>query len=97
MKNKNKLLQSLGQTSPNTKKCQGCNYELVDMAVLKWFSVQSSQNIPMDGTVIQEKVLLFAKNFNLPNVKCSDGRIDKSQKGMEKYRTTVNKKFIFLS
>ena len=69
----------------------------MDKAVLKWFSVQSSQNIPIHGTVIQEKVLLFAKNFNLPNVKCSDGRIDKLQKDMEKYRTTVNKKFIFLS
>ena len=91
MKNKKKLLQSLGQTLSNAKKLREYNYEQVDKAILKWFFLQSSRNIPIDGTMIQEKVLLFSQNFNFPNVKCSDGWIDKSQKGMEKYRTTVKK------
>ena len=63
MKNKSKLLQSLGRTSSNTKKLWECNYKQVDKAILNWFSLQSSQNVPIDGTMIQEKVLLFAKKF----------------------------------
>ena len=95
MKYKNKLLQTLGQTSSNAKKLRGCNYDQVDKAILKWFSLQSSQNIPIDGTITQEKVLLFAKNFDLPTVKCSDSWIDNSHKGMVKYRTSVKKGLFF--
>ena len=36
------------------------------------------------------------RNF-FPNVKASDGWIDKMKKGKEKYTNTVNKKFIFLN
>ena len=95
MKYKNKLLQTLGQTSSNTKKLRGCHYDQVDKAILKWFSLQSSQNIPIDGTITQEKVPLFAKNFDLPTVKCSDSWIDNSCKGMVKYRTSVKKGLFF--
>ena len=42
MKNKNDLLQSLEQTSLNKKKLRGCDYEQVDKAILKWFSLQRS-------------------------------------------------------
>ena len=80
MKNKNKLLQSLEKTSSNTKKLRGCDYEQVDKAVLKWFSLQRSQNIPIDGTMIKEKALFFAEKFNLPNFKASDGWMDKWKK-----------------
>ena len=53
MKNKNKLLQSLEQTSLNTKKLRQCDYEQVDKAILKWFSLQKSQNISTDGIMIR--------------------------------------------
>lgn len=69
----------------------------MDKATLKWFSLQSCQDIPIDVTMIQENFLLFAKNFNQANVKFSDSWIEKLQKGMEKYRTTANKMFFFLS
>ena len=90
MKNKNKLLQSLEQTSSNAKKLRGCDYEQVDEAILKWFSLQRSQNIAIDGTMIKKALLLLKKN-NFPNIKAS------RKKGKEKYTTTVNKKYIFLS
>ena len=95
MKYKKKLSQTLGQTSSNTKKLLECNYEQVDKTILKWFSKQSNQNIPIDGTMTQEKVLLFAKNFDLPTVKYSNSWIDKSHKGMIKYRTSVKKGLFF--
>ena len=90
MKNKNKLLQSLEQTCSNKKKLRGCDYEQVDEAILKWFSLQRSQNIAIDGTMIKKALLLLKKN-NFPNFKAS------RKKGKEKYTTTVNKKYIFLS
>ena len=71
-------LQSLEQTSSNTKKLRG--YEQVNKAILKWFSLQRSQNIPIDGTMIKEKALLFAEKFNFTNFKASDGRMDKWKK-----------------
>ena len=45
--------------------------------------------------MIQRKALLFAEKFNFRNIKPSDGWIEKSKKGKEKYTTTINKKFIF--
>ena len=78
MKSKNKLLQRSEQTSSNTKKLRG--YEQVNKAILKWFSLQRIQNIPIDGTMIKEKALLFAEKFNFTNFKASDGRMDKWKK-----------------
>ena len=86
-KNQNKLLQSLEQ------KLRGCDYEQVNKAILKWFSLQGSQNIPIDGTMIKGKALFFAENFNFSNFKASDGWMDKLKKGKEKNIYTVNKKF----
>ena len=38
-----------------------CDYEQVDKAVFKWFSLQRSQNVPIDGPILLEKALQFAK------------------------------------
>ena len=81
MKNKEKLLQSLEETSSSTKRLRGCDYEQVDKAILKWFCLQRSQHIPIDGTMIKEKALVFAEKFNLPNFKASDGWLNKWKKG----------------
>ena len=78
MKNKSKLLQSLEQTSSNTKKLCGCDYEQVHKAILKWFSLQRVQNIPIDGTMIKTKRCFLLKKF--PNFKVSDGCMDKWKK-----------------
>ena len=71
--NKNKLLNNLQQISSNTKKLWGCDYEQVSTAILKWFSLQRSQNIPINGTMIKEEALFFAETFNFPNFTASDG------------------------
>ena len=55
MKNKHKILQSLEEekTASGSKKVRGCDYEQIDKAVFKWFTVQRSQNIPIDGNLIK--------------------------------------------
>ena len=78
MKNRNKFSQSLNETSSNIKKLRGCDHEQVGTPILKWFSLQRSQNIPIDGTMIKKKKrCFFAETFNFPNFKVSDGWMDK--------------------
>jgi len=80
MKNKEKLLKGLEQNSSESKKMRSCNYEQVDKAVLKWFSLQRSQNVPIDGPMLKEKALQFAESFDIPTFKASDGWLDKWKK-----------------
>ena len=80
MKNKDKLFEGLEQSSSDAKKMRGCDYEQVDKAVFKWFSLQRSQNVLIDGPIVKEKALQFAKSFNFPTLKASDGWLDKWEK-----------------
>ena len=73
MKNKDKLFKALEQSSSDAKKMRGCDYEQVDKAVFKWFSLQTSQNVPIDGPILKEKALQFAKKINIPTFEASDG------------------------
>ena len=80
MKNKKKLLEGLEQGSSKAKKIRGCDYEQIDKAVFKWFTLQRSQNIPIDGSFIQQKALQFAERFNITSFKASHGWLDKWKK-----------------
>ena len=80
MKNKDKLFEGLEQSSSDAKKMRRCDYEQVYKAVFKWFSLQTSQNVPIDGPILKEKALQFAKIFNFPTFKASDGWLDKWKK-----------------
>ena len=77
MKNKDKLFEGLEQSSSDAKNVRGCDYE---QAVFKWFFLQRSQNVPVDGPILREKALQFAKSFNFPTFKASDGWLDKWKK-----------------
>ena len=94
MKNKDKLFEGLEQSSSDAKKMRGCDYEQVGKAVFKWFSLQRSQNIPIDSPILKEKALQFAKSFNFPIFKASDGWLYKCKKG-KKTTFTVKEKVLF--
>ena len=71
IKNKEKFFQALEESATSTKKsrgCQsrGCQYEKVDKALFEWFILRRNQNIPIDGSMIQEKGLFFAEKLELP-------------------------------
>ena len=80
MKNKDKLFEGLAQSSSEAEKMRGCDYEQVEKAIFKWFSLQRSQNVPIDGRILKEKALQFAKCFNFLTFKASDGWLDKWKK-----------------
>ena len=79
IRNKEKFFQALEESAPSTKKICGCQLKKVDKALFDWFVLQRSQNIPVDGSVIQEKGLFFAKKLET-DFKASDGWLDKSKK-----------------
>ena len=80
VKNKDKLFEGLEQSSSDAKKMRRCDYEQVDKAVFKWLKWQRSENVPIDGPILKEKALQFAKSFNFPTFKASDGWLDKWEK-----------------
>ena len=80
IENKEKIFQALEESAPNTKKLRGCQYEKVDKALFEWFVLQRSQNIPIDGSMIQEKGLFFAEKLEIPDFKASNGWLDKWKK-----------------
>ena len=43
--------------------CEECDYEQVDKTIFKWFSLQGSQNVEIDGPILKETALRFAKKF----------------------------------
>lgn len=50
-----KQKQNWEQTSSDTKKLGGCDEKQVDKAILRWFSLQNRQNMPIDCALIKEK------------------------------------------
>ena len=80
IKNKEKNFQALEERAPSTNKLRGRQYENIDKAIFEWFVLQRSQNIPMDGSLIQEKGLFFAKKLEIPDFKVSDGWLGKWEK-----------------
>ena len=75
-----KLFEGLEQSSSDAKKIRRCDYEQVDKAVFNRFSLQRSQNVPIDRPILKEKALQLAKSFNFPTFKASDGWLDKWKK-----------------
>ena len=55
-------------------------YDQVNKAVLKWFKKLRSENVPVNGVLIQEKVLYFAKELTYENFQALDGWLDKRNK-----------------
>ena len=68
IKIKEKIFQALEERAPNTKKLRGCQYEKVYKALFEWFDLQRSQNIPIDGSMIQEKGLFFVTKLEIPDL-----------------------------
>ena len=68
IKNKENIYQALEESAPSTKKLCGCQYKKVDKALFEWFVLQKSQNIPIDGSMIQEKGL-FGRLVSLLRLK----------------------------
>ena len=64
MKNKEKYLQALETCGTGkVKKLRESDSDKIDHVVFHWFVSKRSQNIAIDGMVIKEKALSYAKNL----------------------------------
>ena len=74
VKNKHKLTASLEKKGMNSsqKNARCGNYEKVDKEIYNWFVGKRSQEIPIDGIIIKQKALEFAKAMGITKFKASD-------------------------
>ena len=80
VKNKEKLLSALEKSSCKRRKIRESNYADVDNVVFKWFLSQRSKSIPIDGTLIKEKAIKYAKELRITDFKASDGWLGRWKK-----------------
>ena len=92
VKNKHKLTASLKKkgTLSSQKSTRCGSYDRIDKAFFQWFVGKSSQKVPIDGIILKEKVLEFAKILGIKEFKASDCWLNKWKK-----RYKYNNSFLF--
>ena len=82
VKNKHKLTTSLEKKGmSSSRKITPCeSYAQIDKAVFHWFVGKRSQKVPVDGIILKEKALEFAKTLRIKEFKASDFRLNKWKK-----------------
>ncbi|XP_065658063.1 tigger transposable element-derived protein 4-like [Hydra vulgaris] len=78
-KNKDKIFDAFRQGNL-TKRVKLDTYYQVNKAVLKWFKRMRADNVPINGLLVKEKALYFAKELSFENFQASDGWLDKFKK-----------------
>lgn len=59
------------------KRMRTAAYEDVEAALLKWFQLARSQNIPIGGQLMREKAAMFAQKLKHESFQCSGGWLDR--------------------
>ena len=78
IKNKEKYLKAWeNNCSSKKQKLRESNFEKLDNVVFRWFLSKRSQNIPIDGNLIKEKAIAYAKELGYTNFVGSTGWLDR--------------------
>ena len=81
IKNKEKYFKALEDNCSNKKrKLRESDFEKLDNVMFQWFLSKQSQNIPMDGNLLKEKSIPYAKELGYNNFHGSAGWLDRWQK-----------------
>ena len=76
--NRDKLRQAYESCGgSHRKRLRTSAFDDVEEAVLKWFAVARSQNLPVSGPLLREKAQEFAKLLNHDTFQCSGGWLDR--------------------
>lgn len=78
-KNKDKIMQAY-HGGHVAKRVKPETYELVNKALLKWFTTMRSENVPISGPILKEKACDFAKEMGIGNFQASEGWLEKWKK-----------------
>lgn len=77
IKSKEKYLKALNRATSVRKSLRESDFEKLDELVYQWFSSSRSQNIPLNGNLIKEKALTYAKELGYTNFQASSGWLDR--------------------
>ena len=78
IKSKEKYLKALENSCFSKKqKLRESNFEKRDNVVFGWFLSKRSQNIPIDGNLIKEKAIAYAKELGYTSFVGSTGWLDR--------------------
>ena len=78
IKNTEKYLKaSENNCSSRKQKLRESNFEKLDNVVFRWFLSKRNQNIPVDGNLIKEKAIAYAKELGYTNFVGSTGWLDR--------------------
>ena len=89
VKNEQKLTTSLEKKGMSSSR-KSTRYDQIDEAVFHSFVERRSQKVSIDGIILKEKALEFAKTLGIKEFKASDCRLNKWKK-----RYKYNNSFLF--
>lgn len=79
-KNRESINSAYEKNKNGCKKLRKAERENVDDALLKWFTLQRSRNLPITGAILQAKANEFAELFDEKGFVCSNGWLDRFKK-----------------
>lgn len=79
-KEKQKILESYEKESAKVKRIKKSAYDVVDRGLLKWFTQQRLQNVPISGRVLQEKASELGSMIQQSEFNCSRSWIERFKK-----------------
>jgi hypothetical protein len=66
--------------APKRRRIRSGQHEDLDAAVLRWSKSVRDKNVPINGKIVQEKALQYARELEVDNFVASDGWLDKWKK-----------------
>ena len=78
LRDKRKLLHKFAKNgNASSKRARMCRFQDIDSAMLEWFRMARSKNIPVSGPMLQAKAVAVAEQMQLENFKASNGWLEK--------------------
>ena len=75
--NKAKIVEAFQKGGTKVKRIKTDKFEQINSAVYLWFKQMRSENVPLNGVLIKEKALFFAKELGIEKFQASDGWLGK--------------------
>ena len=75
--NKAKIVEAFQKGGTKVKRIKSDKFDQINTAVFLWFKQMRSENVPLNGVLIKEKALFFAKELGVENFQASDGWLGK--------------------
>ena len=72
--------------SSKKRKLRESDFEKLDNVVFRWFLSKWSQNVPIDGNLIKEKAIIYAKELSYNKFHGSAGWLDRWNKKVNAYQ-----------